>query len=151
MRQVGFPARRGPRAPGRSDQLEGEIQREIRLAAGRAVPGCVLWRNNCGVAVHAPGTERESVVRYGVGGNGGSDLLGILTLASGLGVWIAVEVKTSTGRTSTEQRMFGELVERCGGVFIVARSVDEFVEQATAARARLEAAAAPSVQPGAPL
>lgn len=139
MRHGGFPARRGPQAPGHELQREGEVQREIRLAAGRAVPGCVLWRNNCGVAVHAPGTDRESVVRYGVGGNGGSDLLGILTLASGLGVWIAVEVKTPTGRVSPEQKLFGQLVERCGGVFVVARSVDDFVEQATAARARLEA------------
>lgn len=135
MKYGGFPARRGPRAPGRDTQFESEIQREIRLAAGRAVPGCVLWRNNCGVAEQRDG----SFVRYGVGGKGGSDLLGILTLASGVGVWIAVEVKTPVGRLSLEQRQFGELVERCGGVFLVPRSVDEFVEQATAARARLEA------------
>lgn len=136
MRQGGYPARRGPRAPGHNEPLESEIQRDIRLAAGRAVPGCVLWRNNTGVAEQRDG----SFVRYGVGGKGGSDLLGILTLASGLGVWIAVEVKTPIGRLSPEQRQFGELVERCGGVFLVPRSVDDFVSQATAARARLDAA-----------
>lgn len=143
MRQVGYPARRGPRAPGRDTQFESEIQREIRLAAGRAVPGCVLWRNNCGVAEQRDG----SFVRYGVGGKGGSDLLGALTVetrtGAQLGVLLAVEVKTATGRLSPEQRMFGALVERMGGVFIVARSVDDFVEQATAARARLESGVAP--------
>lgn len=133
MRSGGYPARRGPRAPGRV--LENEIQRDIRLAAGRAVPGCVLWRNNSGVAHQKDG----SFVRYGVGGNGGADLIGMLRVGP-LGVFLAVEVKTETGRLSPEQRMYGELVANSGGVFIVARSVEDFVEQANAARARLSGA-----------
>lgn len=129
------------RACGGAEPRESDIQREIRLAAGRAVPGCVLFRNNTGVAIHAPGTRAEAVVRYGVGGKGGADLIGWLRVRA-LAGFLAVEVKTSTGRLTAEQRMFGELVERAGGVFIVARSVDDFVQQATAARARLELALA---------
>lgn len=115
---------------------ESEIQREIRLAAGRAVPDCVLFRNNTGTAVHAPGTPAESVVRYGVGGKGGADLIGLLRVGH-VAVFLAVEVKTNIGRLTAEQRMFGLLVERAGGIFIVARSVEDFVAQAAAARARL--------------
>lgn len=137
MKYGGFPARRRPRATGRGEQpLEGEIQRDIRLAAGRAVPGCVLFRNNSGVAFHKDGSS----VRYGVG-KGGADLIGWLDVGvPPLAVFLAVEVKTSIGRLTPEQRMFGELVSRTG-VFIVARSVDDFVAQATAARERLEVAA----------
>lgn len=132
MRQGGAAARHGA-------QRESEIQREIRLAAGRAVPGCVLFRNNTGVAVHAPGTPAAAVVRYGVGGNGGADLLGWLRVGN-VAVFLAVEVKTDTGRLSPDQKLFGQLVESGPGIFIVARSVEDFVEQATAARARLATA-----------
>lgn len=125
-------------------QAESEIQREIRLAAGRAVPGCVLFRNNSGVAVHAPGTSHEAKVRYGVGGNGGADLIGWLLITlpgrgAPLAVFLAVEVKTRVGRLSPEQKMFGDLAGR-HGVFIVARSVDDFVAQALGARRVLEEA-----------
>lgn len=116
---------------------EAEIQRQIRLAAGRAVPDCILWRNSTGLATHAPGTVGERTVRYGLT-KGGADLIGVLTVR-GVGIFLAVEVKTRVGRLSADQELFGELVARAGGVFIVARSVDDFVSQATAARARLEA------------
>jgi len=86
-------------------------------------------------------------VRYGVGGNGGADLLGMLTVdlehpVRRVAVFLAVEVKAATGRLSPEQQLFGALVERAGGVFIVARSVDDFVSQALAARERLAGGAA---------
>lgn len=116
---------------------ESEIQREIRLAAGRAVPGCVLWRNSTGTAVHAPGTSGERTVHYGLT-KGGADLVGVLTVG-GLGFFLAVEVKTAVGRLSSEQKLFGQLLERTGSVFIVARSVEDFVSQALAARERISA------------
>lgn len=99
------------------------------------MPGCILWRNGTGVAKHVTPSGEERTVRYGLV-KGGADLIGVLTVGR-IGVFLAVEVKTESGRLSPEQRMFGELVERAGGVFIVARSVDDFVAQATAARARL--------------
>ena len=39
------------------------------------------------------------------------------------GRFVAVEVKTGSGKLSTIQRNFGRAVERAGGIFITARSV----------------------------
>lgn len=91
---------------------ESALQDEIRLALGR-VPGLVLWRNNCGF-------DADRKVRYGVGSPGGADLIGLYR-----GRFLAVEIKTPTGRQSNEQRTFQALVEAKGGVYAILRSVDE--------------------------
>ncbi len=52
---------------------------------------------------------------------GSSDLVGI---GPG-GVFLALEVKTATGRTSKAQRQFVELVQRYGGRAEIVRSADE--------------------------
>ena len=91
---------------------ESRIQDEIRLALGR-IPDLVLWRNNCGF-------DAERKVRYGVGNPGGADLIGVYR-----GRFVAVEVKTPTGRQSDEQRTFQQLVERKGGIYVVLRSVED--------------------------
>ncbi len=48
------------------------------------------------------------------------------------GRYVAVEVKTGSGSLSTEQRNFGKAVERAGGIFITARSVDDVQNRLTA-------------------
>jgi hypothetical protein len=68
-------------------------------------------------------------VTFGVGGPGGADLIGILD-----GRPLAMEVKTPTGRQSKEQRMFQQLWETRGGVYLMPRSVDEAVAMISAAR-----------------
>lgn len=93
---------------------ESRIQDEIRLALGR-VPGLVLWRNNVGLA-----EMHGRKVRFGVGGPGGADLIGVFN-----GRFVAVEIKTPTGRQSEEQRTFQQLVEKKGGIYVVLHSVDE--------------------------
>jgi hypothetical protein len=93
---------------------ESALQDAIRLALG-SVPGLVLWRNNIGVA-----DVRDYKVRFGVGGPGGADLIGCLN-----GRFIAIEVKTATGRQSNDQRIFQALVESKGGVYVILRSVDD--------------------------
>jgi len=99
---------------------ESQLQDEIRLALGR-VDGLVLWRNNIGVGeVRHGANERGYKIRFGVGGPGGADLVGIYR-----GRFVAVEVKTERGRQTEEQRMFQQLVERKGGVYVVLRSVDD--------------------------
>jgi hypothetical protein len=95
---------------------EADIQQEIRLALGLE-PGLVLWRNNVGAAVHA-GTNRP--VQYGVGGKGGSDLIGLLN-----GRFVALEIKTPTGRVSAEQLGFIDCVRTNGGFAAIVHSVDE--------------------------
>ncbi len=99
---------------------EGAISDAIRLALSDA--GIVAWRNNVGVATMPNG----SVVRFGVGGNGGSDLIGLHA-----GRFLAIEVKTPHGKVTEEQARFGALVERYGGVFVVLRSVEQAREWAS--------------------
>lgn len=93
---------------------ESLLQDQIRLALG-AVPGLVLWRNNIGVA-----EIRGYKVRFGVGGPGGADLIGIYQ-----GTFIALEIKTSTGRQSDDQKIFQQLVEARKGIYKILRSVDD--------------------------
>lgn len=104
-------------------QSEAEIQYEIRLALSRE-PDVVLWRNTTGVATHGTRT-----VRYGLA-RGGADLIGI----GPDGRFLALEIKTATGRLSDEQSLFLALVRRRGGFAAVVTSVHEAL--AAVARAR---------------
>lgn len=101
---------------------EGALQDAIRLALADE-PGLVIWRNNVGVAEH-----RGARVRYGLA-VGSADLVGILN-----GRFVALEIKTPTGRASPEQKLWLALVRRHGGFAAVVRSVEE--AQAAIARAR---------------
>ena len=93
---------------------ESQLQDHIRLALGRE-PGLVLWRNNCGAA-----EINGRRLAYGVGNPGGADLIGVWH-----GRFIAIEIKTPTGRQSEAQRVFEQLVTRNGGIYVVLRSVEE--------------------------
>ncbi len=63
-------------------------------------------------------------IRYGVGTNGGSDLIGWLPHETGA-IFSAIEVKTETGRVASEQINFIEQVNSAGGIGFVCRSPDE--------------------------
>lgn len=93
---------------------ESQLQDAIRLELGR-IPGLCLFRNNCGVA-----EMRGYKVRFGVGNPGGADLIGLYR-----GRFLAVEIKTATGRQSEDQTRFQALVERCGGLYQILRSVED--------------------------
>lgn len=63
---------------------------------------------------------------------GSADIVGMVQLAvprmlgtATLSRWIALEVKTATGRVSVEQQQFLDLVNRRGGVGRVVRSVED--------------------------
>lgn len=111
---------------------ESQLQREVRLAL--SAPGQVFFRNNIGVAefwnVHQANAD---VVAYGVGGPGGSDLLGCVG-----GRWVALELKAPGARTKPAraalQAQFRALVRANGGFACVVRSVDEAL--AAVARAK---------------
>lgn len=92
---------------------EGQIQDEIRLALSDE-PGLVMWRNNVGVAMH-----RGSRVVYGLA-VGSADLIGCLD-----GRFVALEVKTPTGRLAPDQRRWADLVRARGGFVATVRSVVE--------------------------
>lgn len=101
---------------------EGATQDAIRVALS-GEPGLVLWRNNVGIAEH-----RGQRVRYGLA-VGSADLVGCLD-----GRFVALEVKTATGRVAPEQKLWLDLVRRYGGFAAIVRSVDE--ARAAVARAR---------------
>ena len=127
---------------------ESEIQRAVHERLG-ARPDVRLWRQNVGVGVPMSaaailirvaeyvragdyGTARalapraleaaRRVIRFGV--EGAADLSGILAG----GRRLEVEVKSERGRQSDEQHAYQAMIERFGGVYILARSADEAEE-----------------------
>lgn len=92
---------------------EHQIQNEIlRVFGSRS--DMRLWRANTGVARYG-----DRVVRFGVAGQ--ADLTGILPN----GTRLEIEVKDAKGRQSKSQQNYQRMIERFGGVYILARSVDD--------------------------
>jgi hypothetical protein len=117
------------------------VQAEIRRALG-SCEDLVIWRQNVGLY------ERDGrAVRAGLC-VGSSDLIGILHVEMvqpahqdatwgrtvTIGRFIALEVKTRTGRVSPEQARFLELVRRMGGFGAVVRSPEEALDAVERAR-----------------
>lgn len=111
------------RGPGRAPS-EHEIQQRILYALGSRTD-VTVWRNNVGAA-RAPG---GGLVRFGLPGS--ADILGFLHPS---GRFLAVEVKSATGRLSPKQQVFRRVVEAGGGLFIVARTVDDAISAVNAAQ-----------------
>lgn len=97
---------------------EAELMREIQLRLTEE--GHRVFRNNIGVCQ----TKHGDYIRYGVCNPGGSDLIGWTKD----GRFLAVEVKTATGRLSAQQDSFLQAVCKSGGVGIVARSVEDVTD-----------------------
>ena len=94
---------------------ESNLHRAIMLAASRA--GHRLFRNNVGALKDGRGVW----VRYGVGGNGGSDLIGWTRD----GRFVAIEVKVEKGKPTEQQLAFVEAAKSMGCVAGVVWSVEE--------------------------
>lgn len=94
---------------------ERNIQALILMALSEA--GCLVWRQDTG-AYKDPKTGR--LIKYGLC-KGSSDVIGLTPS----GQFLAVEVKTATGRVRPEQELFIAAVKRAGGRAGVARSVSE--------------------------
>lgn len=84
-------------------------------------------RNNVGRA-----RAGNRVIAFGVGGPGGSDLIGWKEVeitqemvGTKVAVFAAVEVKEGTGRASREQKQFLDAVDRAGGIAILARRMED--------------------------
>jgi hypothetical protein len=106
---------------------EIEIQQRIRLACSNGPVR--LWRNNMG---KLPDPKTGRWVQFGVAHPGGSDLIGYRTLVitpdmvgQHVAQFVALEVKTETGRLSEVQQRFLNHVNVVGGLGAVVRSVDE--------------------------
>jgi hypothetical protein len=93
---------------------ETELMRDILVAANQ-LPDALFWRVNVGLS-RSPDGRR--VTRYGLPGQ--ADIAGVVR-----GHHVEIEVKTPTGRQSRQQIRWQRAVERAGGTYVLARSVDE--------------------------
>jgi hypothetical protein len=95
---------------------EAEIQNAIMeyLAAKRVF----FWRNNTGVA--RMGQYGGRFIRFGAVGS--PDIIALHG-----GRMYGIEVKSPTGKLSEAQKSFGENIEKNGGTYLVARSVDDVI------------------------
>lgn len=96
-------------------KTEANIQGLIMMALSQA--GCLVWRQDTG-AYKDPKSGR--LIRYGLC-KGSSDVIGVCPD----GKFLAVEVKTKTGRVRPEQETFIAAVKRAGGRAGIARSVED--------------------------
>lgn len=101
---------------------ESQIQTEIIKAAYVHPMVRALWRNNVGAF-----KKDGRWIRYGVGGKGASDLMGIVDS----GIFLACEVKKVGGVLTQEQKAFLQSVHDKGGIAIVAHSAEEFNDKLT--------------------
>lgn len=92
---------------------EREIQNAILREFGTR-RGLRIWRANCGVAWIG-----NRVVRFGVPGQ--ADLTGILPD----GRRLEIEAKSPDGRQTEDQRNYHRMIERFGGVYVLARSAED--------------------------
>jgi len=106
---------------------ETKIQRAIMLALSDA--DCLIFRNETsgawvGKKLHQAGQQvtlgDARMIRFGLA-VGSSDLIGL----SPDGQFLAIEVKTPTGRATKEQLNFIERVKQAGGLAGIARSPEE--------------------------
>lgn len=98
---------------------ESQLVTQIRATVGGHGGPAILWRNSSGQFC-----ANGRTVHYGLC-VGSADLIGIRRSD---GRFIAIEVKTTSGRVSQEQHQFIELVRANGGLAGVARSVEEAME-----------------------
>lgn len=105
---------------------ENKIQSEILEAVGSR-KDCRLFRNHVGKLKDQFGKWHSFGLLPGSG-----DLIGWKSLVIGqehvgktVAVFLSIEVKSASGSLRPEQRVWQEVVERHGGIAIVARSAQE--------------------------
>jgi hypothetical protein len=95
---------------------ESQLVHDI-LEAWGAHPRVRLARINTGKG-YPPGSDR--LVTFGVPGT--PDICGVLAPQ---GRWLGIEVKSAEGRQRRDQQRFQRVITRFGGVYILARSVED--------------------------
>ena len=100
------------------DLSEAVLLHDILLEFGGR-PDIRLWRNNSGLFW----TRNGQRVRASV--EGAPDLIGLMLPQ---GRFLGIECKSLTGRLSPVQKAFGEMIVRMGGLYCVARSVNDVEE-----------------------
>lgn len=91
------------------------------------MPGVRMWKHNAAKTVHRTGRAGLAV--------GASDLIGMVTMASGFGRFFAGECKDGKGRLTANQRRWINTVRRFGGYADELRSVEDARAAVDACRA----------------
>ena len=104
---------------------ETNIMNKIMLAMSKK--GFLCWRNQVGIFKTMDGSRTVNI-----GVKGSSDLMAIKPtvitpdmVGQTVAVFVAVEVKTATGRQSEAQKKWQAAVEKLGVEYILARSEDD--------------------------
>ena len=92
---------------------EKSIQNAILRTFGTR-PDMRIWRMNTGAARYG-----QTTVHFGVPGQ--ADLSGILPG----GIRLEIEVKSGSWKQSDDQLAYQQMIQRFGGVYVLARSVDD--------------------------
>ena len=108
---------------GSGEEVKSEANIQALILMGLSAAGCLVWRQDTGAYKDA---KTGRLIRYGLC-KGSSDVVGIAPD----GRFLAVEVKTATGRVRPEQETFIAAVRRAGGRAGVARSVADALKIAT--------------------
>ncbi|MBF0406450.1 MAG: VRR-NUC domain-containing protein [Candidatus Riflebacteria bacterium] len=94
---------------------EHELQQRILLELGNK-PGIRIWRNNSGALYD----QRGHLIKFGL--QGSADILGIIKPH---GRFLAIEVKAPRGKLTKQQERFKRMIEGHGGLYILARSMED--------------------------
>jgi hypothetical protein len=109
---------------------ETPIQDLIMLALSEA--GCKVWRNETagawvGNIIHRSGRQvtlaNATMLSFGLA-IGSSDIIGLTPS----GRFLALEVKTQTGRPTKEQRIFLKIVSDSGGIAGIVRTPEQALQ-----------------------
>lgn len=98
-----------PRRPREEDSYPAFI-----LHLQRVLPKCRLWTHG------KKFRDEHGVWRNAALCEGMADLVGLVC-----GCWVEVEVKTKTGRQKDSQRDHQSVIEKAGGIYVLARSPEE--------------------------
>ena len=100
----------------RESNLERSVKKDVFHFLAREHPEILVWNHPTGMAWFKNGTP----VRYGFVGS--SDIVGM----TGTGQFLGIETKHRvTGAQRAEQVVFQRAVEKRGGVYVLARSVED--------------------------
>lgn len=105
---------------------EKDIQKTILQYL--TIRGYVCKRNNAGMAFANYNGKRRAIK---IGESGWPDIEGITkeTKSFGKGLYFGIEVKTKKGVLSLHQTWVGKRIIETGGIWFVARSVDDVIQR----------------------